>query len=523
MIVDRIEAYFRGEPRGTAANLRLPALRVMEQLLRRSEPEATVETGCGLSTILLRAVSRRHIAFAEDDRGSPNGAVDLVDGCPVEGRAPVEWVFGRPGETLPRHEIPLPVDFVLLGGIYDHPFPAAECSLLVPRLKIGSGILAFGDLQLPHVRVLFEHLAGNPMFEVAGLAGPLGFLRRTEAEFEPLPADWAERPLPAEAMRSDDSAVLLDLARRMAGRASNDLEGAQLAANLGQAALGANDLDAAEQAFRDAIGLQSDNAAAYDGLARVAAARRNPLEAARLRRWATLLDPNRLQLRLEFARDLVRLGRGRDAEQVLGEAIAQAPKHREALDLLADLYEASGRKPQADACREKAAEPGPEPEPAVYEPERRLDFKQGGEGGAHLGRGWHGIEGWGPWSRGSDSVIEFRLDPDVAARAGRLGVLEIDWRASHVAEGFRPALVVFVNQVAVAVLEPAAAREGTGAVRFVVRFDSGALRPGRTNTIGFRYRTPLVPKLVGLGDDLRVLGFRLVGLRIGLDGLPENP
>jgi tetratricopeptide (TPR) repeat protein len=520
MIVDRIEAHFRGSPRGAVANLRLAQLRVMERVLTALAPNVSVETGSGISTILLGAVSRLHLVFTEDDRQAPASVIRQIEACKLGEASSIEWVTGVPATGLERHVFSQTIDFALLAGHHAHPSPVAEYEAILPHLTPGRAILALADVHLPHRRRLYEYLTRSGLFQHAALAGSLAFLRRTASPAQSLPPGWADRPLPTDGVGQTPERVLYELALVAATEGATDLERAGFAVNLGQAALGVDDRDSARAAFRSAIRLQSDNATAYDGLAWLALAERDPEEAARLRRWATLLDPNRVQLRIDLARDLIRSQNGPQAEQTLLDLLTAMPGHRDALDLLGDLYAALGRKDDERYCREKSREAGPDAPVPLYRLGDRLDFALGGDAAPYLGQGWHEPESWGRWSRGAESTVDFTLDGAVAP--GAQALLSLDCVASFAWTGFQPVLTLSINHVTVAAQELAVAGESGGARRHLIRFDSGLLKSARVNTIGFRYRTPLVPKLVSETPDPRVLGFNLTALTLSILP-PEAP
>lgn len=524
MIVDRIEAHFRGAPRGAAGNAPLFVLRLLERLVAGRDIGLSVETGCGVSTVLMSAVSARHLVFAEDDRASPTSGLLAARGCPIARPDRIEFIHGDVAQTLPRHAFDAAIDVAYLGGCHRHPFPVAEFALLAPRLAPGAGLLVLHDVPLPHVRRLYDHLNAAEAFVLVGLAGGTAFFRRTESPVDPLPADWADRRLPPNAIRVDGPAEVLALAADAARHGTTDIERAQLAANHGAAALAAGELDTAEAAFRAAIALQRDNAEAYDGLATLALHREQPDKAVPLRRWATLLDPLRAALQLDLARDFIRQRRITDAEATLIGLLRRAPDHREALDLLGELCAALGRAADADACAKRARQPGPEGPLPVYFAGTQLDFTHWGNALRFVGRGWQDAEGWGRWTRAGEATIDFLLDP----RGGEPGenvqaILELDAGGSYAGPDFAPSLDVLVNGMRVASRpQVSVATPGNTRQRFAIRFDSRFFRAGRANTIALVYHTPLIPRLVSDITDPRVLGVVVSEMRLSFRPKDEN-
>ncbi|HLY58837.1 MAG TPA: hypothetical protein VKS60_24960 [Stellaceae bacterium] len=525
MIVDQIEAHFRGVPRGAAGNVPLGTLRVLERLIAGREIRCSVETTAGASTILIGAVSARHIAFVEDDRPAPTSAVRCVETCPIARPEGIEFVHGMLGLVLPRHAFDTPIDLLLLGGAHRLPFPVGAFGLLARHLPDGTGLLVLDDVQLPHIRRLYDHLLEAEAFALAGLAGGTAFFRRTGAPLgDPLPPGWGERPLPVEAVRPDDAASMLSLAAEAAERGTDAFEQAQLAANHGIAALAAGAFDTAEAAFRTALARQADNSEAYDGLASLAVARDKPAEALAFRRWASLLDPNRASIRLELVRDLLRLRRFEAAETELHGVLRLSPDHHEALDFLEELYTVIGRPADAAVCRERARADGPEGPLPVYVAGTVLDFTAAGNALRYVGRGWQAAEGWGRWTRAREATVDFVLDAkDGEPGDGVLATIELQLAASHAGPSFRPALDFAVNGVEVATRGLPSIAESSGQVMAAVTFDSRVFRAGRANAIALTFHTPVVPALVMESTDPRVLGVVVSTLKLSFRKLGPAP
>jgi tetratricopeptide (TPR) repeat protein len=519
MITDRIEAHFRGSPLGAAANMPYEALRVIERLVEKLEPKLTAEIGCGVSTILLGAMSARHTVYADDDRGRVGSAVAAVLACPLVQMESLRFAYGEPQTRIGQVPTGAPLDVVLIGGDHPLPSPVIEFIHLAERLRSETGLLVLDNVQLPHVRRLYSHLLEDPAFVQVGLAGRLACFRRAQAPLRRLAADWGEAALETADLRTDEFVLLRELAEAAASRGTTDLERAQLLGNLARANLVTGDVDRAERAARDALALLPDDAVAYDALARVAAVRDGPAAASPFRRWASLLAPNNAGIRLDLAGDLARQGRFADAEQALLDLLAGAPGHRDALALLGDLTAVQGRAADARLCREKEAEPGPEGAVPLYVAGEWLEFRQDGKGIRHPHRGWQFAEGWGSWSRGADSSVAFTLDPE-GTGPDLTAVLELLCAASHVTAGFAPTLHLRVNDVPVGMLKLAPLTPDMPMLTYALRFDADLLRSGSANIVRFLYRMPLMPALTGGSRDPRLIGFSLAAFRLRFEPKP---
>jgi hypothetical protein len=131
------------------------ALRFVEQ--RVPDGARTIETGEGLSTILLAAKGCRHTAI------TPNQpAVDKIEefcaqhGVPLDG---VDFVVDMSQRALPKLEL-ADLDFALIDGCHGFPAPFIDWFYAALALKPG-GIVLVDDTQIWTGKVLEEFLAAE--------------------------------------------------------------------------------------------------------------------------------------------------------------------------------------------------------------------------------------------------------------------------------------------------------------------------------------------------------------------------
>ena len=164
------------------------ALERLARLLADLRPAATVETGCGASTLIFSRFSRAHTVFAFDEFG----VFERVKGAGMAGPAGLEFVPGPTQRTLPQHRFETPLDAVLLDGPHAYTFPDLEYFYLYPHIRAG-GALVIDDLQIPSVHHLFEFVRRDEMFELEAVVERTAFFRRTGAPTFPPDADGWER------------------------------------------------------------------------------------------------------------------------------------------------------------------------------------------------------------------------------------------------------------------------------------------------------------------------------------------
>lgn len=164
-----------------------PALRFIYENV--DESCVTLETGCGLSTVVFALKGSRHtvIAPAPDEfeitktycreRGIPTGQIDFI---------------AEPSQTvLPALESP-PLDLVLIDGGHGFPAPYIDWFYTAGKLKRG-GLLVVDDVWLWSCQMLRDFLAEQPQWEfVAEYEGRSAVFKKLEDGSEWL--EWTQQP-----------------------------------------------------------------------------------------------------------------------------------------------------------------------------------------------------------------------------------------------------------------------------------------------------------------------------------------
>ncbi|MDQ1078021.1 class I SAM-dependent methyltransferase [Pseudoroseomonas cervicalis] len=162
-------------------------------------PRLTVETGCGLSTILLNARSRQHVSFTiggdVDDSLGRVQASEMFDG------ANTKFVLGPSQATL--HDFKgclasqgidpeLRVDFALIDGAHAYPCPELDYWHIYPYLN-SWGLLAVDDIHIPTIHRLYEFLRADDMFDFYAVVENTAFFVRNASPMHDPYLDYWDR------------------------------------------------------------------------------------------------------------------------------------------------------------------------------------------------------------------------------------------------------------------------------------------------------------------------------------------
>jgi hypothetical protein len=163
-----------------------PALRFLRRTVRPGD--ATLETGVGVSTVLLALLGARHTAITPDPR-EVDRVRQVCEGAGISLRR-VDFLVGRSAQLLPR----LPareLDLLLLDGSHAFPAPFLDWYYAAPLLRVG-GVLLVDDVQLWPCGTLSRFLDEETGWSrLPALGRAAGF--RVERPVDPDPG-WMEQP-----------------------------------------------------------------------------------------------------------------------------------------------------------------------------------------------------------------------------------------------------------------------------------------------------------------------------------------
>lgn len=159
-------------------------------LAEHASPGAhTLETGSGLSTVLLAALGSNHTCItpsqAEADR-----ILAYCDGHAIDSSA-LTFEIGCSDEVLPGMSRKPLLDLVLIDGNHGFPAPILDWYYAASRLAPG-GLVVFDDIALPAVAHLCAFVDRDPRFSVHRRTEKWAAYRRTGQG--DLRQDWFEQP-----------------------------------------------------------------------------------------------------------------------------------------------------------------------------------------------------------------------------------------------------------------------------------------------------------------------------------------
>ncbi len=115
----------------------------------------TIETGCGLSTIVFALCGCRHVCVTP----SQDEAQRVRDLCNRYGidTSGLRFCIGSSATVLATHSFDQPLDFIFIDGAHRFPYPILDFHYTEQHLRLG-GILAVDDANIPTVAILCDFL-----------------------------------------------------------------------------------------------------------------------------------------------------------------------------------------------------------------------------------------------------------------------------------------------------------------------------------------------------------------------------
>ncbi|WP_293154193.1 MULTISPECIES: glycosyltransferase [unclassified Microcoleus] len=137
----------------------------------------SLETGCGVSTLLLSNISKiNHKCFA-----FPRGDLDTVKLSPLLNKNTIEFIEGATQKKLPHYSFSEKLQLVLIDGAHGYPFPEIDYYFIYPYLDQGA-LLIIDDIWIPTIQNLYLFLKEDEMFELLEVIGNrTALFRRTNS------------------------------------------------------------------------------------------------------------------------------------------------------------------------------------------------------------------------------------------------------------------------------------------------------------------------------------------------------
>jgi hypothetical protein len=159
---------------------------------------ASVETGCGLTTLFFSQVSQKHTSFTLG--GNIDDSLTRVRSSPLLKAETVQFVEGPSQLTLPAHKWETKVDIALIDGAHAYPFPELDYFYMYPQVNTW-GFLIVDDIQIPTIRRLYDFLREDEMFYEFAVVSTTAFFLRTDAKtFNPYGDNWPDQKYNATRM-----------------------------------------------------------------------------------------------------------------------------------------------------------------------------------------------------------------------------------------------------------------------------------------------------------------------------------
>jgi predicted O-methyltransferase YrrM len=152
----------------------------------------TLETGCGLSTIVFALAGCVHQAVVPN-RGHIEATVRFAEDYQVS-MDQTTFVEARSEEILPGLEAPAHLDVVLIDGGHAFPIPVIDWFYTSQRLIVG-GLLVIDDIQMKSISILVNYLSQQPEWENTRTIRRTAFFRKkSELEIDGAWDYWHKQP-----------------------------------------------------------------------------------------------------------------------------------------------------------------------------------------------------------------------------------------------------------------------------------------------------------------------------------------
>jgi hypothetical protein len=169
-----------------SGNLGGPVLDRIHHYCQSTGVEYSAETGCGLSTVILSNIAKRHYCFTV----ASGDSVGKVRSAPCFSSKNVAFVLGPSQLTLPRFSFAEPLDFALIDGGHGFTFPQLDYYFFYQHVRSG-GILILDDIHIPIITQIYEVLKVDDMWEHLEDVICTAFFKRTDAPlFDPCGDNW---------------------------------------------------------------------------------------------------------------------------------------------------------------------------------------------------------------------------------------------------------------------------------------------------------------------------------------------
>jgi len=147
----------------------------------------TLETGCGLTTVVFAVAGCRHCCVTP--RAEETRRVGDYCGSLGVSTSRLKFVVGRSERVLPGMWDDEPLQFVFIDGAHRFPDPILDFHYTQHRLQLG-GVVAVDDINIRSVRMLYDFLSIESEWKRIKVIGETAFFERVQ---EPRDVNWDEQ------------------------------------------------------------------------------------------------------------------------------------------------------------------------------------------------------------------------------------------------------------------------------------------------------------------------------------------
>jgi Methyltransferase domain len=191
LIADRPSFHLYNGALINAWSIHADTLRFLYSLLRPGM--ATLETGCGQSTVVFAIAGTAHTCIMPEA-----GEAERVQhycaelGC----RSAPGFLIDSSDRVLPCSDrVPPALDHVFIDGAHAFPAPIVDWHYTADRLRIG-GTLGIDDYRMPSVKLLHDFLCADDRWELLAIVQNTSFFRK-RGDRKPL-VDWTAQKINAD-------------------------------------------------------------------------------------------------------------------------------------------------------------------------------------------------------------------------------------------------------------------------------------------------------------------------------------
>ena len=151
--------------------------------------QRTIETGCGVSTIVFASVGAIHTVISPDAREHER----VLDYCRQIGldASSVTFAVGFSDEELPKLTVNEAFDFAFIDGAHAFPYPIVDWHYISKALKVGGAVIV-DDIPIPSISVLYQYMCTETCWRLDAVLDGRAAAFALDTAIQP--EDWTSQP-----------------------------------------------------------------------------------------------------------------------------------------------------------------------------------------------------------------------------------------------------------------------------------------------------------------------------------------